>query len=176
MRKTASSTCETSALRIQDCISKCLSTPPLALSVKLRAYQFVPPLKIKHIPLQKLKTSRKKSTSKAHVITKTPPSQQHSLALEPTQCSINQKYLHSLAQEKTLSAERVIPWQLKGEFLVCEALKTLAKQTQAGLSHHAIVSMKLSAEAPPENPYLQDPSLVNQQRHFQIDRVIPYLS
>ncbi len=88
------------------------------------------------------------------MVIKDPSSQKLSLTLQPTQCAVNQKYARSVPKEKDLSSHHVVAWQLKGHFLVCDALKTMSKKSSVNLHHHTIAPMKKPPEEEPPNPYI----------------------
>lgn len=170
MSKTSSLTYEASALRIQGYFGKVVLSQFSDWNAKVRKYEYVQPLRIpsqaKRLSLQ---LSRKKTPTRKHLITKKADTASLAFPLAPTQCSVNQKYPHTLTERNALSSHRFVSWQFKGHFLVCEALKALANRTHAGLKYHVIVSMKQKpSELPPLTPS-------HQERLFQIDRVIKYL-
>lgn len=132
---------------------------------------------VEHLPLQGYVLSKKKRQTKPRHITKENFSKALRFCVDHSHCSINQKNMNFLQPENALSSERVAHCRLKGHFLVSKRLKNISKQGQAGSRRHNVVPIKASSQkGQVDNPYLQEWGKVHEERHFQIDRVIKYLT
>jgi len=134
------------------------------------------PSQVDHLPLQGY-LSKKKRYPKSRQVTKENFSKSLRFCVDPSQCSISQKNINHLQTEKALSSARVAYCRLKEHFLVSKRLKNITKQAHASPKQHKVVPIKSSSQQDlSTNPYLQEWGKIQEERHFQIDRVIKYLS
>lgn len=183
MKKCSSMTlCETEAVRIQYWFGKDKENLLTYLlnqkSLKSRRYTFVRtphiPSQENHFSLQNPRSFKKKTPPKERLITVEKNSTRLQLGLQPTQCSVNQKYPHALSGGSKLNPERIIRWHLKGHFFVSKKLKTLAKQTCAGHKRHKVVPIRCTPQDEGSKVYLEELFKNTEERQFKMERVIKF--
>lgn len=126
------------------------------------------PSQVKHLPMQGYALAKKKRGSKQRLITKN--HQSLKVAVNPAYCSMNQKYYPPMLP-------KLFSWRLKEHAVVRKRLKIISKQKLAGPKHHDVVSLSSSKKPEPvNNPYIEEMNKATEERHFQIGRVIKYLS
>jgi hypothetical protein len=131
---------------------------------------------VEHLPLQGYLLKKKRQT-KHHQVTKENFSKILRISVDHSHCSISQKNLNHLQPENALSSARVAYCQLKEHFLVSKRLKNITKQEHAYPKRHDVVAIKPSKQQDlSKNPYLQEWEKIREERHFQIGRVIKYLT
>lgn len=184
-----SSLCETAAVRIQYWFGKGKANVlPFVVDSTSRTKDFSKshkcdlvkppriPSQVEHLPIQGY-LSKKKRHTKPRQVTKENFSKSLRISMDPSRCSINQKNLNYLQPKNALSSARVAYGRLKEHFLVSKRLKTISKQGSTGPKRHLVVPIKSSAQKElSENPYLQEWAKIKEERHFQIGRVIKYLT
>lgn len=180
--------CETAAVRIQ-CwfgrdkehrllIQQSLA-PPKEFSKKhkcdLVKTPRIPP-QIEQLPVHGYSLAKRKKQTKSRLITKDTPIQSLKITIEPNTCSVSQKYYSRMRRHSTLCSERVASWRLKEHFLVCKRLKILSKQRPIGSKRLQATQISSSppSSPPSSNPY-EEWTKIQEEHHFQIDRVIKYL-
>ena len=136
------------------------------------------PSQVEHLPLHGYALSKKKRQSKQRHVTKENPSKPLRFNVGPSHCNVNQKNLNHLHQQNPLTSDRVAQCRLKEHFFVSKRLKHLSKQKLSGPKRHDVVPIKSTAkqEDPSQNPYMQEWGKIKEERHFQIGRVIKYLT
>jgi hypothetical protein len=135
------------------------------------------PSQVEHLPLQGYVLSKKKRPTKQRQVTKENFSKALPIFVDQSRCSISQKNFNYLQPENALSSARVACSRLKEHFLVSKRLKTISKQRPTGPKRHDVVPIKSSTQQElSKNPYIQEWGRINEERHFQIGRVIKYLS
>ena len=130
------------------------------------------PSQIAHLPLHGYELTKRKRNGKSHHITAQASDKSLKVTVEQANCSVNQKY-YPLGP---LSSDRVAPWRLKEHFIVSKRLKFLSKQTPAHPKRHSVVPIHAEPTSDDTASYMEDWGKVNEERHFQIDRVIRYLA
>lgn len=133
---------------------------------------------IDHLPLQGYVLSKKKKQAKQRHVTKENPLKKPlGFSVDKAHCCVSQKNLNYLLQENPLSSNRVAQCNHKEHFLVSKRLKYISKQKTVGPKRHDVVRIKSSSQQDlSQNPYLQEWGKVKEERHFQIGRVIKYLT
>jgi hypothetical protein len=135
------------------------------------------PTQIKHLPLQGYVLSKKKRNSKQHHVTKETSSKPSRLPIDLAHCCVNQKNLNLFHQANPLTADRVAQCRLKEHFLVSKRLKSLSKEKNLGPRRHQVVRIQSTPQKDmSQNPYLQEWVKIQEERHFQIGRVIKYFT
>jgi hypothetical protein len=135
------------------------------------------PSQIDHLPLQGYVLSKKKRQTKQRQVTKEDLSKALRICIDHSHCSVSQKNSNHLQPKNALSSTRVAYCRLKEHFLVSKRLKIITKQGLAGPKRHDIVPIKSSTKQDlSKNPYIQEWEKIHEERHFQIDRVIKYLT
>jgi hypothetical protein len=135
------------------------------------------PSQIEHLPLQGYVLSKRRRQTKQRQVTKENFSKTLRLCIDQSRCSMSQKNLNHLQPENALSSARVAYSRLKEHFLVSKRLKHISKQRPSGPKRHDVVPIKSSTQQDlSKNPYIQEWGKVNEERHFQIGRVIKYLA
>lgn len=124
------------------------------------------PSQVDHLPLQGYVFSRKKRQAKSHRKITQENFSKH--------CTISQKNINHLQPEKALSSARVGYTRLKEHFLVSKRLKTIGKPKTANGKRRHVVTITATKE--PRNPFLEEWTKIQEERHFQLDRVIKYLA
>ncbi len=169
--------CETAAVRISIWIGKdkdnllCFKPQfPHAFLKKYKCDLVMPPRipsQVKQLPMQGY-ALRKKKGSKQRLITKN--HQSLKVAVDPASCCVNQRYCAPMLP-------KLFSWRLKEQAVVRKRLKIISKQKPAGPKRHDVVPLSSSKKPEPiNNPYIEEMNKVNEERHFQIDRVIKYLN
>jgi hypothetical protein len=184
-----STPCETAAVRVQYWFGKgkenlLLAHQPLPKTQdfsKKHKCDFVKPPRIpshiEHLPLQGYVLAKKKRPTKQRQVTKENFSKALRISVDQSHCSISQKNLNHLHPQNALSSARVAYSRLKEHFLVSKRLKNISKQKPTGPKRHDVVPIKSSTQQDlSKNPYIQEWGRVNEERHFQIGRVIKYLT
>lgn len=134
------------------------------------------PSHVEHLPLQGY-LSKKKRHNKHRQVTKENFSKTLRISIDQSHCTISQKNFNHLQSECALSSARVAYCRLKEHFLVSKRLKSITKQGDASPKRHDVVPIKSSNQQDlPQNPYLQEWEKMKEERHFQIGRVIKYLT
>jgi|ERR1700722_4993589 len=181
--------CESAAIRVQYWFGKdkenilpTVQTPPHLqdFSKKHKCDLVKPPRipsQVDHLPLQGY-LSKKKRQTKPRRVTKENISKSLRIHIDQSHCSISQKNINYLQPENALSSARVAYCRLKEHFLVSKRLKSINKQEQhPGPKRHNVVPIKSSTQKDlSENPYIQEWGKIKEERHFQIGRVIKYLT
>lgn len=126
------------------------------------------PSQVDHLPIHGYLLSKKKKQSKNHRRITQEHFSKH--------CTISQKNINHLRPEKALSSARVGYTRLKEHFLVSKRLKTMGKSKQTNAKRHHVVPIKASAAQESRSPFLEEWTKVQEERHFQLDRVIKYLA
>jgi hypothetical protein len=134
------------------------------------------PSQVEHLPLQGYLSKKKRHNRQRHVtkenFLKTLP-----LSVDQSYCTISQKNFNHLQSEYALSSARVAYCRLKEHLLVSKRLKSITKQGDASPKRHEVVPIKSSNQQDlPKNPYLEEWEKIKEERHFQIGRVIKYLT
>jgi hypothetical protein len=125
------------------------------------------PSQVKHLPMQGYALKKKKGT-KQRLITKN--HQSLKVVIDPSSCCVNQKFYAPMLP-------KLFSWRLKEHAVVRKRLKIISKQKLAGPKRHDVVPIASSKKQDPiTNPYIEEMNKVNEERHFQIGRVIKYLS
>ncbi|MGC1879027.1 MAG: hypothetical protein WA347_04425 [Rhabdochlamydiaceae bacterium] len=191
MKETSSfsTPCETAAIRIQYWFGKDKehflpftqpSTKTQPFFKKYKCDLVKPPRipsQVEHLPLQGYVLSKKKRSTKQRQVTKENFSKMLRYTIDQSHCTICQKNLNYLQPINALSAARVAYCRLKEHFLVSKRLKTISKQEHTGPKRHDVVRIKSSSQQDlSDNLHLQEWGRINQEQHFQIGRVIKYLS
>ncbi len=135
------------------------------------------PSQVEHLPLQGYLSKKKRNHAKQRQVTKENFSKTLRFSVDQSQCSVSQKNINHLQTEKALSSARVAYCRLKEHFLVSKRLKSINKQGYDIPKQHKVVPIKSSSQQDlTTNPYLQEWGKIQEERHFQIGRVIKYLS
>lgn len=134
------------------------------------------PSQIEHLPLQGYVFSKKKKQAKQRHVTKGNLCKPLRFTVDQAHCNVNQKYPGHL-RENPLSPARVAQCRLKEHFLASKRLKYISKQKPASPKRHDVVPIKSSTPKElAQNPYLQEWEKHKEERHFQMGRVIKYLT
>ncbi len=134
------------------------------------------PSQVEHLPFQGY-LSKKKRQTKHRQVTKENFSKALRISMDHSHCSVSQKNLNHLHSEYVLSSARVAYCRLKEHFLVSKRLKSITKQGYVSPKRHDVVPIKSSNQQDlSTNPYLQEWGKIKEERHFQIGRVIKYLT
>lgn len=165
--------CVTAAFRISSWIGKDTLFKPNSSHDFLKKYKcdLVKPPRIpsqvKHLPMQGYALKKKKGT-KQRLITKN--HQSLKVVIDPASCCVNQKYCAPMLP-------KLISYRLKEHTVVRKRLKIISKQKPVGPKRHEVVPLSSLKKAEPiNNPYVEEMNKINEERHFQIGRVIKYLS
>jgi hypothetical protein len=183
----ATTGCESAAVRVQYWFGKdrghilpSAQTPPQDFLKKHKCDLVKPPripTQVDHLPLQGYLAKKKRQTKPRHV-TKGNVSKSLGISVDQSHCSVSQKNINYLQPDNALSSARVAYCRLKEHFLVSKRLKSLNKQAHhTGPKRHNVVPIKSSTQKDlSENPYIQEWGKIKEERHFQIGRVIKYLT
>jgi hypothetical protein len=177
-----SNPCENAAVRVQCWFGKDkenrFQTTLTHDASKMHKYDTVRPLRIvsqvEHLPLQGYALARKKKGIN-HQVTKENLSKPLRFTVDSSHCCANQKDLSQIHRKNPLS-DRVAQCRLKEYLLVSKRLKTFSKQKPTGPKRHEVISIKSTAPQESQNPYFQEWEKGKEERHFQIGRVIKYLT
>ena len=125
------------------------------------------PSQIQRLSLQGYNFAKKKKESKARHVIKASPSKSLHFSLGE----------RDYQQQNSLNSDRVAQHSLKEHFIASKKLKCLAKLKPTGPKQHQVVPISLeSPKNQPSDPYLQEWGKRHEERHFQIERVIKYLT
>jgi hypothetical protein len=137
------------------------------------------PSQVRHLPVQGYLLSKKKRQNKSRILTKGDSSKILRFTLDTSHCNVNQKNWNHIASGTSLSSERVDSYcRLKEHLLVFRRLKSISKQPRHGeAKKHKIDPIKSTSEQDlPRHPYIQEWERFREERHFQLGRVIKFLS
>jgi hypothetical protein len=166
--------CETAAVRIQCWFAQLQRSNPVLKSQDFYKKYKCDLLKPPRIPsqIERLHVlSKKKKQAKTRSVAKENSSKSLRISIDGSHCNVNQKNLN------LITPQRVAHCKFREHFLVSKRLKTIAKQPSVGPKKHQVVPIKSSTEQDlSQNPYLQEWGRAKEERHFQIGRVIKYLS
>lgn len=159
---------DSSERRIKELISKAAKTE-IEKTKKKRAYQEEksPPIpsSLERVSLQSTKKSNR-SLGKAKII----PQKLPKVALEQMHCTHNQNYpLFFIEKAEALHVRRIRNVKVKERFIAARNLKNLSYQMQVWMHKEVKILGKDSQE-------FYDLLRKREERHFQIDRIIRYLS